>query len=94
MPPLVRPTRPPALASGGEHHLTQRGTACETTEAEGQHWRPTASADDRGNTIEPTPSQAGQISRSDRTSPLALRHGRIGATAIKNSRVKPIGMVI
>ena len=38
----------PALASGGEHHLTQRGTACETTEAEGQHRRPAASADDCG----------------------------------------------
>ena len=46
------------------------------------------------STIEAAPIQAGQMSRCRSSSPLALRQGSTGATAIRNSSVRLSGMVM
>ena len=42
-------------------------------------------------TIAPTPNQAGHSSRWESVSVEALRQGRAGATAMRNSSARPIG---
>ena len=86
---------PPALAAGGQHELAQRGAAGEPAEAEGEQRR--AARRRRRATATPSapaPHHAGQNSRSRSSSPLALRHGSTGATAMRNSSASPIGIVM
>ena len=96
MPPLVRPTRPrqPWRRVASTTWRT-RGAAGEAAEPEGEQRREPAGAERR-----PRPPARRRRSRpataaaGESVSRLALRHGSTGATAMRNSRASPIGIVM
>ena len=93
IPPLARPTSPRQpwrrVASTSWRSGRAGGAAGE---AEGDQRRQAARADGSATTSAPAPHHAGQNSRSRSSSMLALRHGSTGATAMRNSRARPIGV--
>ena len=86
----------PALAAGGEHELAQRGTGGEPAEAEREQRgeargrrAATASTSAAGAGPRRPEQPRGAAARAD-----ALRHGSTGATAMRNSSARPIGIVM
>ena len=95
MPPLARPTRP--------RHPCRRvaSTSWRPAEPAAKPPRPNATRGARPvwpastpSTTHAVPTHAGHSNRWRRSSPLALRHGSTGATAMRNSSVSPTGIVI
>ena len=95
MPPLVRPTSPRSPCR------RVANTNCRSAAPAAKPARPNASSGANpsppsrtASASVPAPHHAGQNNRSRSNSPLALRHGNAGATAIKNSSTRPIGRLI
>ena len=85
----------PALAPRGEHELAERRAGGEPAEPE----RDAAARSPRApsataSTTAPTPIHAGHSSRCAAARRDALRHGSTGATAMRNSSARPIGIVM
>ena len=96
MPPLVRPDErraSPAAAWPGQPGAGPTPAANPPSPNASRGARPRAPSS-TATTTAAVPTHAGQNSRCDSSSPDALRHGSTGATAMRNRRVSPIGMVM
>ncbi len=95
MPPLARPTRPRhpwrRVASTSWRSAAEAAKPAIVNPSNGARPRaPTSTA----NTSDATAPHAGHSRRLASSSPLALRHGNAGATAMRNNNVSPTGAVM
>ena len=95
MPPLVRPTRPRQpwrrVASTTWRTAAPAAKPPNPNASRGASPRAPSSTD---TTTAAVPAHAGQNRRCDSSSVEALRQGSTGATAMRNSSVRPMGMVM